>query len=141
MDAKRQVKIGLGIAIVIFSTALIVGNSTVVGLCAENHGSCIRFWNGDVSQPLFLYSIISFITLLLLHFLPPHIFKSWKRFAYWFIPISVVLIALVPSSGGGMFFPGPDREIAIWLFASLYALIGLFLIAIKWIRFHKKSGR
>jgi hypothetical protein len=139
MELKRQIKFFLLGSIVLFGVSMVVGNSTAFGLCAVNHGDCIRLLNGDIGQFLFFFSLISFIFLILLYFLPPSIFKAWKKFVYWFVPLSVVLIALVPSDGSGAFMPGPDREIAIWLFASLYALIGMLLIAVKWIRVHSKN--
>jgi hypothetical protein len=137
MDVNKQIRIGLGLSIVAFIISYIITRPDVYNACWSS--ICADSFVEIFGPTLVLFSLTSFIFLILLYFLPPSIFKAWRKFVYWFVPLSVVLIVLVPADGSGAFMPGPDREIAIWLFASLYALIGMLLIAMKWIRVHSKN--
>jgi hypothetical protein len=139
MDFKKQIKIGLGVTVVLFAFAYFISEPHLFGLCEIKY--CAEPFDELLGEPLFFFSGITIIFLLLLYFLPSSIFKAWKKFVYWFVPLSVILIAFVPADGSGAFMPGPDREIAIWLFASLYALIGMLLISVKWIAVHKKKNK
>jgi preprotein translocase subunit SecG len=68
------------------------------------------------------------------------IFKSWKIFTYWWLPLSALFILSAPSSGGGSIGIGGgiDREIVTWWFAGLFFIISLILIIYKSIKLKGK---
>lgn len=78
------------------------------------------------SIPLLLFSLITY-------FLHEEVFRAWLRFAYWWVPLSIVLIFLAAgSSGGGYGMPNIfDQEFVAITLSGLFALISLILIIVK----------
>lgn len=76
--------------------------------------------------PVFLFSLITY-------FVREEVFRAWLRFAYWWIPLSLVMIYLAAgNSGGGFGMPNIlDQEFVALIFSGLFALISLILISIK----------
>ena len=54
----------------------------------------------------------------------PKVFNAWKKFAVWFIPISLPIFIFY--SGSGYFDPSP-KEVFQWV-SILYVLISVFII-------------
>ena len=77
--------------------------------------------------PLFLFSLITYK-------MRDEVFRTWLRFAYVWIPVSLVFIYLAGGwSGGGFGIPNVlDQESVSIIFAGLFALISLLLIVWKW---------
>ena len=85
-------------------------------------------------QTLGLFSLVIFVTSIILFFLREQIFHSWLRFAKWYLPIATLLILISSDSGGGLFIGfggGYDREGMIWFTSGLFLIISLILIAVK----------
>lgn len=101
----------------------------------ENGEQCISKYTYTLGKPLYGGLPFVALSLLILMFVPFAVGK-WKRFALWFVPLSVVLIALTPVFGES-FSPVPPREtLTIWL-GWLYLTISLILITTS-IYHHKK---
>jgi len=81
-----------------------------------------------------LFAVTLLILSAITYFLKEEVFRTWLRFAYWWIPVSIVLIYLAKdSSGGGFGIPNVlDQEFVSLILASLFALISLLLIAYKY---------
>ena len=58
-------------------------------------------------------------------------FKSWLHFAYWWIPLSFLIIFATPTSNHAWALSGPNRETTTWILDGLFLLISLILIAYK----------
>ncbi len=87
----------------------------------------------DLQQFLGLFSVISFIFLVSLLFLSDQVSITWFKFARVYIPLTAVLVAVVPSESGLMdigFF-GYDKENLTWIASTFYILISLVLIIRK----------
>lgn len=85
-----------------------------------------------IIEPLFfVFTSLSIVTFFLL-FVQEQIFSAWLVFAKWWIPLTVVLIILSPTSGGGTFFPAFfSKELtSIWM-SSLFVFFSLILIVYK----------
>jgi len=99
---------------------------------------------GDFLQLPGLLSIISFILLLILYFLPAPVSNPWKKFSLVYIPIAVILTIVTPDSSGGYFDfggggigGGADRESTAWFLSVLFLIVSLILI----IRAHSRFTR
>lgn len=91
------------------------------GICmGKYYSSAFSVWGG--SSAIFIVSILLF-------FVREEVFNSWKTFAYWWIPLSVLLILAAPSQGGGLI--SIDRELVTWWMAGLFFLLSLLIIAVK----------
>jgi len=83
--------------------------------------------------PIFLFSIITY-------FLKDEIFKSWSKFTYVWLPLSIILTSITPDSRGGFFVSLWDPEMTAIFMTGLYALISLIIIIVGVIKnyFSKK---
>ena len=117
------------IIILITSLILLVGTFLV---CPNPSDVCLRY--DEFSVFLILFSAPIFLLSLILLFRPEQVFRSWKHFTYWWIPISALFIIGAPtssSSGLDGFSMGIDRESITWFFAVLFLVISLVLIVVK----------
>jgi len=113
----------------VLSACLFIGTFVI---CSEPTAFCLKY--DTLSVFLTLFSAPVFLSSLILLFRPEQIFLSWRRFAYWWIPLSVFFIALSPGqerAGLGSYGMGVNRESISWVFAVLFLLISLILIAVK----------
>ena len=91
-----------------------------------------------VSQNLTIfYYLIPFILLfsLLTYKMHERVFRSWLHFAYWWVPLSIILTFLAGGgSGGGFGMPNIfDREFVAFIFSALFFVISLIIIVWKYI--------
>lgn len=86
---------------------------------------------------LLVYSMAVFICLIILYFLPEQALNSWWKFARIYVPISAVVVAIMPTSNGFMGFYSSDKEYYTWLVSVLFVLISLVLI----VRAHRRLKR
>ena len=117
---------------------LITGTTMLTFWCGEGNYAC---WNKFefpghallIFLPVFLFSVGTY-------FLREEVFRAWLRFAYWWIPLSLVMIYLAAGSGGGGWgIPNIyDQETFAVIFSGLFALISLILIAIKSLLLRRK---
>jgi len=133
----------------IFVLAFVLSDPLRFGICRnsytwipQNDGVVVTECSDDASfvQAPVMFSVIFFFLSLVLLFLREEIFKTWKTFAIWWIPLSVLFIFSTPSSGGGSIGIGGsiDREIVTWWFAGLFLIISLVLIIYKSIKLKGK---
>lgn len=92
-----------------------------------------------VIKPLYLFSLIFTITAFVLAFVSIKIFNSWLRFAMWWLPLSVILIAITPSTSNSwmpLYFIGKDTVALVM--SALFTLISLVIIVWKQFGLRKK---
>lgn len=110
---------------------LITGSTMLTFWCGVGNYSCWKYFDfpGTVS---WLFIPILFLSLIT-YFLQEEVFRAWLHFAYWWIPLSLVMIYLAAgTSGGGFGMPNVfDQEFVSMIFASLFAIISLILILTK----------
>lgn len=107
----------------------------------SNFGLSQDIYRGTYKSIFFLSSSIIIIWLLLI-FVREEVFRAWIRFAYWWIPLSVIVIFLAAGSGGGSWgIPNIfDQETVSFILSGLFALISLLIIL--WKHFgHKSAAR
>ena len=101
-------------------------------LCGEYNYTCQdRF---EVLFPVLLMFFPTFVFSLITYKMREEVFRAWLRFAYWWIPVSLVFIYLAGGwSGGGFGIPAVlDQEFVAIILASLFAIISLLIIAYKY---------
>jgi len=101
---------------------------------------CMRQWAGLIMNffpilPLFFFSLITY-------WMREEVYQTWFRFARWWIPLSMLLILIMPSdTGSGSFGPQLSLgkgDIAL-VTTFIFTLISLTLIAYKHFTL-KKNG-
>lgn len=91
---------------------------------------------GAVGMPLFLFGQWALFVATIVLFIPWSVFKSWLKFAAWFLPLCFIFIAVTPVSYTGF---GPDffpyyRINAAHDAGIAFTVLSLLLIAWKMYR-------
>ena len=100
--------------------------------------------SGDVTElilpTLFFFALPLLVLSLITYKMRDEVFRAWLRFAYWWIPVSLVFIYLAGGwSGGGFGIPNVlDQEFVSIIFSGLFAIISLLLIIWKYFTFRRK---
>lgn len=89
--------------------------------------------SGDVAGIFFLFSLLILIFSFLTYKMHEKVFRPWLHFAYWWVPLSIVLSLLAGGgSGGGFGMPNLlDQESVAFIFAALFSIISLIIIIRK----------
>ncbi len=129
---KKNIFIVSGIATALLLLWDYIGNYQ---LCGKVWGDCITtLANIEI---LFSPIIPIFFFSLLTYKLQEEVFRAWLIFVYWFTPPWVLLVALVPSSGGGL-VPIDKGRITFGM-NIIFVLISLVLIAYKSFALRKRG--
>jgi predicted permease len=110
----------------IFISLLIV-SALALGLSLDYFNILDR----EVGEPLYRLSISAAIPFLIVLLLSKgNILRAWVRFSRWWIPLSILLILLAPtSSGTWMPILSMTKESLTWLMGGLFTIISLVIIA------------
>jgi CBS domain containing-hemolysin-like protein len=123
MNYKKQISIFLGISFfgVLFG---------ILGLCQPDLKMICMGKYYEMGLAVWVLSASIFISTLPLLFLKEKVYKSWRIFALWAIPLSLLWIFLTPIHGsGGILATG--REYITFLVSGLFLTISYILIAYK----------
>ena len=143
MRYKKQIGIIILVSILFLFSGLVFGFSGEIGLCTSDSVnliydvSCLTKFSA-LAEPFFLGSIaVLFISLILL-FTRESTYLSWRRFAIWAIPISIIILWIAPTSTPGGWISGGDftKETASWGVSVLLLLISLIIIIRKSLKSH-----
>lgn len=121
------------------ATPSYVNESGRVNLSEVPDNWCSDF-SANYGAPLFLGGIGLGLCSLILLFAREETFKSWRKFAYWAVPISVILLWIAPTTspgGFGISYFNYTKESASWLVSGAFLLISLYII----VRAHFKRPR
>lgn len=140
MKYWKYYTIGSGFALLI-SYAL--SNPLQFGICSRvyifnNLTGCLDSSIWAIGQPLFIFSVVTFLLLILFPFVRVTTFSSWLRFTFWWLPLSVLAI-YIGSSGENTWAPYykySPTEVAT-LMALVFAMISLVIIL--WSQFVKRK--
>ena len=91
----------------------------------------------DLQQFLDFFSVLSFISLIILYFLPEQIFITWFKFARIYIPIALVLAVGGGATSNGSDLFNTDAEFFTTFFSVIFVVISIVLI----IRAHRRLKR
>lgn len=105
----------------------------------DDAGWCWKYWDAlghignslMIAVPFFIFSILSLLV-------SSDLSRGWKRFALWWVPLSILAILLAPDHGGGMLYPSLQDMLSILLPALfIFISIGMFVRA----RYLEKNTR
>lgn len=94
-------------------------------ICAPNR-------NENTAMFIILFSASIALSNVLLLFSSSSMFRSWLRFAKYYLPIAAALILLSPVSDSSIL--GFDKEFMSWLLSGTFFIVSLILIIYKWFR-------
>ena len=103
--------------------------------CNNNDWNCRD--NNDSVSLFFIIFLVVLIFSLITYFLREEIFCSWIKFTYFWIPISIFLVLIIPGGGGNGAFPSLiDKELVSILMSGLYFIISLTMIVFGVIKYY-----
>ena len=92
-----------------------------------------------VIKPLRIYSLWALIPCICLIFVPRRVFISWFRFAWWWLILSIALIAYFPAISGS-YLPDPFiKENVAKVMGAIFAIVSILIILWKSFRLSKKG--
>ncbi len=93
---------------------------------------------------ILLISLPTFILSIITYFMKDQIISAWLKFAYWWIPLTMLLVFLVSFASGPSYFPNLLSNSAVsFLMYCLFFIISLIIIIIQVIQVYflkKKSN-
>lgn len=132
---KKKINSIVALGILILSLVL---DPYILGLCRNNNTYC--FFNDlshSVGKPLFFISLSLVLITLLATFFDDKIYKLWSKFTYAWIPLSLVLIFLIPEYSNTLL--PIERDTVSLTMSVLFFIISLAIITFKFLSLRKKS--
>lgn len=133
----EQRKLILIISVVGALVGHVLSNPLAFGICQRkylfnNIQGCLDSTISGIGEPLLIFSILLVIFFSIFLFLKKNIFNSWLRFAAWWVPLSIILIAITPETSNSwmpLYFIGKNTVTIIM--AGFFAFVSLLLITLK----------
>ena len=122
-------KILLGISLTGVAIFVVAMFSSELGICPSySYSSCQDMSNqvGEILIPIVALFILSFV----IYWTREEVYRTWFRFARWWVPVSMVLIFITPEYGGGLFNPIQKGSVA-FITSALFVVISLVIIVWK----------
>lgn len=126
------------VSIIFIGLFLVSGFQKNIGLCGKEYNTCWDFFDW-LWQPL-SFAIPIFFVSILTYRMREEIFHSWLRFAYWWIPISVLIIFTTPTTDHSWAIGGPTRETMSFVMSGLFLAVSLLIVGIKSLTLRNKEG-
>lgn len=121
---------GIGGGIVLTFLLIVLNN-----FCGANKIICKDIYTQSASY-LFLFPLV-FIFSLITYFIREEIFRSWIKFTYIWIPISIFLVLFIPGGGGNSAFPSLiDKELVSIFMSGLYFSISLIIVIFGSVKYY-----
>ncbi len=114
-----------------------VGNVRLCTLGWGLHENCLNFFYaiGISLLPIIPLALFSLIT----YKMKEEVFQAWRNFSYWFIPLSMVVIALSPQYADGFMMAPSPKGLAVVGTGILYIFISSIIILRTWIKTRKEG--
>jgi len=135
MSHKKKIGTLLSLSLVGFVTGIILTEPVTFRLCnPEERFGCIDSL-GVVGQPLGMLSFVLAIVFLVLFFLHQAYFKTWLKFAAWYIPVAILWIVTTSDNVCREYLPICfDKELATWWSSGIYLVLSLAVITITYFK-------
>lgn len=121
----------------IFAEATIFLLMFILALADKNYESVCNSWSnnyGSIHYCVNIFWIIfpiifAFPFSLIVYFLREEIFRSWIKFTYIWVPLSMFLVLIIPGGGGNGAFPSLiDKQLVAILMSGLFSVISLIIV-------------
>lgn len=125
MFTKKGVLIwGLFLSIVLFGLIFLQQNS----FCYST-GWCRNLW-GELNLVGFILFPFPFVFLfsLITYKMRDEVSRAWIKFATWWVPLQILLVAITPDSYPGAFIAIIDQQSVAIVLSGLFVIISLALI-------------
>lgn len=118
------------VTLMILGVSFYLGDPVHNNLCRLHDVTCNSLYSEAIAQPMFFFSLAFLIICFVLFFVREEVYKSWRRFAIWAIPIGIIILWIAPTSTPGTWLGGGDftKETASWGVSILFLAISLFII-------------
>lgn len=126
---KRRVAFILFAGIGLF---FVSGFSRELSYCPSySYSSCAFFFDGfaQVFLPIFPAFLFSLIT----YKMRDEVYRTWFKFARWWIPLSMLVIFLAPEYPSNFMSPIEKGTVAL-LFSALFVIISTVIVGRKYFR-------
>ena len=117
----------LTVSLVVSSLLLVVNYVGTYALCGGNAGTCVDVLYNLVL--LFEFFLPLFLLSLITYKLRDEIFRAWLIFAKWWVPLTIILVLLAPTTGYSL-VPIDKGRVSLFMNA-LFLILSLLLIAYK----------
>ena len=129
MNHKKKLILLIVLSLIVIFGGYVLSYPEKFNICGQEQWSCISFFSFQIGEPLFIGGLSLLLTFILLLFFSQEIFNVWKKFAVWYIPIAIILLAITPTSDSA--FLAPDREIITWFTSIAFLVVSLIIIRYK----------
>src|SRR3972149_4630000 len=119
---KKGVFIVSGISSIILLTWDYVGNFQLCG--GKEWGDCVTTM--AKIEMLFLFVLPLFLLSLITYKMRDEIFNAWLMFAKWWIPLTIILILLAPTTGQSL-VPIDKGRVSL-LMNAIFLLVSLLIV-------------
>ena len=104
-------------------------------------GRCPHLWGAiESATPIFFLFLPLFLLSLITYWMREEVFRAWLRFAYWWIPLTILLVLMTEDGSGGFGVPSIiTKESVSMIFSGLFLIISLLLIAQKSYQLRKEN--
>lgn len=128
---KQLLIIVLLIAVAVISVIL-YGYSIEFTGCGTEFFCLKRLFTSVLLAPIVIPLLSLFISIIPLFFLKEQVYKSWRKFAIFAIPVIAIFIFLSPTRVPGDYITlGFDREVASMLFSIVFLVISWCIAIVK----------
>ncbi|TRZ53368.1 hypothetical protein D4R99_00930 [bacterium] len=120
-------------------TLLFIFRDSLYDYCFAG-GHCWQFWDSldIIGAILFIFPFV-FLFSLITYFLREEVFQAWLRFVKWWIPLSILLVLIMPDGQGGGYMPSLiDKQTIAFLMSSIFIFVSTVKIISKSIELRKK---
>lgn len=122
-------------AIPLFLVLLGISLSYIAHWCVYSIGTCygsLVQQSFDLLTPIYLFSLVTLPLTVVLFFVPSSVFKSWLKFAVWWVPLSVPVIVAASEPGSAMMpIYSFIQKDAVFLMSSLFVMVSVGMIVGK----------
>lgn len=112
---------------------------TTSQICTFIHGSNSINCVDNIFNTAMIFYIFPFVFLfsLITYFLREEIFRSWIKFTYVWVPLSMFLVFIIPGGGGNGAFPSLiDKQLVAILMSGLFSIISLIIVIWGIVKFY-----
>ncbi len=134
-------------SLIVFIGVYIVSNPLIFGFCRNigvwSAGSKYCYDTAYISKPFVILGLYMGATILLISLITykirDEVFYSWLKFAYWWIPLTVILTAITPEGNGSWGVPNIlTPGLVALVFTAIFVIVSLLIIPIKYLKLKGK---
>ena len=119
-------------SVVLVLVSLII-NPYIIGLCGQSEKYCIfGSLAHSVGKPMFYLSFVLLILSIVVLLVSDFAFRNWLKFAYVWVPLSVLFMVFSPEYDSSLF--PMDRGRVSFFMSTLLLVISLLIIIITYFR-------